>query len=115
MADSIFNVLFPLAMMLFCLKVRLPLTYRIISALQGISLIVFSQHLYLRFEDFYLLKILYKSNGYYSQPDRVSTQPLHFITPVLVLLVGFAFGLIGLYFPTRIHTHNYESYTAYLK
>lgn len=106
--DSFYTCLFPVVMVLFCLKAKAPVSYRIVVNLQSLSMLIFSSQYYLYFEGFYGLKTLYKSNGYYSLgSDRLSSISITHALPAIVLFCGFLIGLIVFYWPTKAFVKTY--------
>jgi hypothetical protein len=103
-------------MLLFCLKAKAPIAYRIIAGLQSLSMLIFSNQYYLYFETFFGLKTLYKSNGYYSLGvNRLETISISYAVPAIVLFCSFLVGLFGLYYPVKTFIKEYESYSDYLQ
>lgn len=64
--QSFYTILFVLLICLYFLKTKLPYSYRIITGLQGLSLLIFSKQLYLSFENEFGLRMLARSNGAYN-------------------------------------------------
>ncbi len=46
-ADSILRVTFIFIVVMYCLKVKMPFSYRFVSGLQGLALLIYSSNIYL--------------------------------------------------------------------
>jgi hypothetical protein len=103
-------------MILFTLKARAPLSYRVVSGLQSFSMLIFSPQFYLSYESFFGLRTLYRSNGFYMLgANRLQTSSTYFAIPALVLFCAFTLGLFVMYPPFKSFVKGYESICEYLK
>lgn len=107
--DSLYICLFPLVMILFTLKAKTPLSYRVVSGLQSFSMLISSDQFYLSYESFFGLKTIYRSNGFYMfGANRLDTSSVYFAIPVLVLFCAFLLGLFLMYSPYKAFVKSYE-------
>jgi hypothetical protein len=60
-----------ICVILYCLKVKLPLTYRVLSGVQSISILLYSPLLFFYFEGFYVLKLFNLLSGPYELTYRL--------------------------------------------
>lgn len=104
-----------MVMLLYCLKIRLPISYRIITGLQGLGLLIYSKVIYLYFENYYGLRILSKSNGFYNMPYRLQSLSFYYVLPIIILFCCFLAALFILYYPMKTFKQDYEDYCDYLK
>lgn len=114
--DSFYICLFPLVMVLFTLKAKTPLSYRVVSGLQSFSMLISSDQFYLYYESFFGLKTIYRSNGFYMfGANRLDTSSINFAIPVLVFFCAFLFGMFLMYSLYKSFVKSYESIGEYLK
>ena len=114
--DSFYICLFPLVMILFTLKAKTPLSYRVVSGLQSFSMLISSDQFYLYYESFFGLKTIYRSNGFYMfGANRLNTSSIYFAIPVFVLFCAFLLALFLLYSPYKSFVKSYETIGDYLK
>lgn len=102
---------------MFCLKIKITISYRIVVALQSISFLLFSKTFHLSYENIYALKLLLKSNIYISSSlSRLSIPTINFIIPVCFMFVGAIILLLSLCLLTKILSQKtYEGYCDYIK
>ena len=112
--DSFYSVIFPLVMLLYCLRIKLPYSYRIIVGLQGFSLLLFSNQLYLYFENEFGLRLLFKSNGFYNFSSRLEAISLNYAIGPIVMFGCFLTAFFVLYYPTKTFRKSYDEYCSYL-
>jgi len=89
-------------MLLYILRVKLPISYRIYSGLAGLSLLVYNQIFYLPYESELLLKGIAVSNGPYFSFYRIAQLNQLYIFPTLALLIVVMALFIVLYKPLQI-------------
>ncbi len=109
--DSFYSVIFPLMMLLYCLRIKLPYSYRIIVGLQGFSLLLFTNQFYLYFENEFGLRLLFKSNGFYNFTSRLEALSLNYAIGPIVMFGCFFVAYFVLYYPTKTFRKDYEEYT----
>lgn len=68
---SFYTLLVVMIMFLYCLKVKLPCSYRIVTGMQGLGLLAFTKQIYLYYENEFGLKMLAATNGYYNFSSRL--------------------------------------------
>ncbi len=103
-------------MILFTLKAKTPLSYRVVSGLQSFSMLISSEQFYLNYESFFGLKTIYRSNGFYmSGANRLDTSSINFAIPALVLFCAFLLGIFLMYPLYKSLVKSYESIGEYLK
>jgi hypothetical protein len=96
-------------MILFTLKAKTPLSYRVVSGLQSFSMLISSDQFYLYYESFFGLRTIYRSNGYYMFGyNRLEASSLYFAMPVLVLFCAFLLGFFFMYSPFKSFVKSYE-------
>lgn len=88
-------------MMLYVLRTRLPLSYRVYSGLAGISLLIYNTIFYLPYESQFAMKGLAVANGPYFSIFRVAAINQYYIFPTVGLLLIMLALLIVLYFPLQ--------------
>lgn len=106
--------MFPLLMLLFCLKVKLPFSYRLLVGLQGLSLLVFSKNIYLYFENQFGLTFLSKANGFFNFSNRLQGASIDHAIGPFVLLGCFFVAFLALYPLTQTFCKPYSDYQEYL-
>lgn len=71
---------------LYLLRVRLPISYRIWSAIGGLTLLVYNNVFYLDYEDEFILKELYSAtNGPYFATYRNNDLSTIYIMPTVIM------------------------------
>lgn len=86
---------------LYCLKIKLPLSYRVLSGLQGISLLIYSSNIYFDNEDFYMLRTFNLLSGPYNLTYRLESLSNTHAIQTYILLCVFVFLLLVLYYPSN--------------
>lgn len=100
---------------LFCLKAKTPIAYRVLVNLQGFSMLIFSNQYYLYYETYFGLKTLYKGNGLYGLGvNRLQNLSIGYALPAIVMFGGLLIGLFVMYYPIKTFVKNYKSYSDYL-
>ena len=102
-------------MLLYTLRVTLPISYRVWNSLNALSFIIYSSSLYLDFEDDYILRSLVKTNGPFFPSLRIMNISSLHIYPTITVLSTCLLGVLLLYFPFKVFFKPYESYSEYLK
>jgi hypothetical protein len=107
-------ILFPLVIFLYYLKAKLPLSYRIVVGLQGLSLLIHSHNIYLFFDNIFGLRLLAKSHGFYNFSSRLDTLSINYAIGPFVLLGCFLVVYLCGYHLTETFRKKYKTYTDYL-
>jgi hypothetical protein len=86
---------------LYCLKIKLPLSYRVLSGLQGISLLIYSPNIIINDDDFFMLKTFNLLSGPYNLTYRLDSLSNAHAFQTYILLGLFIFLLLVLYYPSN--------------
>jgi hypothetical protein len=99
--DSILRVCFIFIVIMYCLKVKLPISYRLVSGIQGLALLIYSSNMYLDYEDFFLLKTFNFLSGPYQLQYRLQNLSNQHAKQVYYLLAFFFVLFMIFYYPTK--------------
>ena len=102
-------------MLLYVLRIQLPISYRIWNGLNAISLLVYSEVIYFDFEDEYMLKSLAVSNGPFFSSSRVMNIGPSHLYPTVTIFGSILVAIFLLYLPYQIFYQSHESFLEYLK
>ena len=97
-------------MLLYTLRVSLPISYRIWNALNALSFIIYSSTVYLDFEDEFILKSLVRSNGPFFPTLRIMSISTFHIFPTITVLGSFLLAIFLLYLPIKVFIKDYDSF-----
>jgi hypothetical protein len=94
-------VCFIFIVIMYCLKVKLPISYRLVSGIQGLALLIYSSNMYLDYEDFFLLKTFNFLSGPYQLQYRLQNLSNQHAKQVYYLLAFFFVLFMIFYYPTK--------------
>jgi hypothetical protein len=101
-------------MVLYVLKICLPISYRVESGLGCLSLLIYNKIFYIAYEDEISLKTLVITNGTYFSMFRVHSLSLVDILPSVVILIIMIILLFLLYFPMIRFNRSHLSIESYI-
>lgn len=101
-------------MFLQYLRVNLPYSYRVVAGMQGLGLLVFTNQIYLYYENEFGLKILATSNGYYNFTSRLESFSLNYAMGPIVLFSCYLVAYFSMYSPIKTFCKAYADYKEYL-